>query len=122
MQLFPDVLAARQGLAQRLDRMAAYCEHARAVAAALGELPQIEIRPNPPHTNMFHLFLRGDRARLERAALEVASETGVWLFHPLRPAAIPAYHMVEYVAGDASLDVTPTETAALIADVIRRAT
>jgi threonine aldolase len=121
VRLFPYVLSARQGLAERLDRMADYCRHARAVAAALAELPQVEIQPNPPHTNMFHMFLRGDRVRLDRAALEVASETGVWLFHPLRLTSIPTYQMVEYVAGDASLDVAPAEAAALVADVIRRA-
>ena len=121
VRLFPYVLAARQGLTERLNRMSAYCRHAHAVAVALAALSQVEVRPNPPHVNMFHLFLRGDRLRLEGAALEVASESGVWLFHPLRPTSIPAYQMVEYVAGDASLDVAPAEAAALIADVVRRA-
>ena len=122
VRLFPYVLAARQGLIERLDRMGAYYSQARAVAAGLAALPQVELRPNPPHVNMFHLFLRGDKLRLERAALEIAAETGVWLFQPLRPTSIPAYQMVEYVVGDASLDVPPAEAAALIAEVVRRAT
>jgi threonine aldolase len=121
VRLYPYVLSACQALAERLDRMAVYYRHACVVAAALAALPQVEVQPNPPQTNMFHLFLRGDRERLQRAALEVAAETGVWLFYPLRRAAVPGYQMTEYVAGDASLDIAPAEAATLIADVVRRA-
>lgn len=121
IRLFPYVVSARQGLSERLERMGIYHRHACAVAAALAALPQVEVVPNPPHTNMFHLFMRGDHGRLERAALEVAAETGVWLFRSPRPTQLPTYQMVEYVAGDASLDVTPAEVVALIGDVVRRA-
>jgi threonine aldolase len=121
VRLFPYVLSARKGLAERLSRIDAYVAHAQAVAAALAALPELTILPNPPQTNMFHLFMRGDRERLERALLEVAAESGVWLFHPLRPCQLPGHAMVEWVVGDAGLDVAPQETAALLGAALRRA-
>jgi hypothetical protein len=88
----------------------------------LAVLPELTILPQPPHTNMFHLFLRGDRTALERALLEVAAETGTWLFHPLRPCQLPGYWMAEWVVGDASLDIAPDATVELLHTVLRRAT
>ncbi|MFO7166895.1 MAG: beta-eliminating lyase-related protein [Chloroflexota bacterium] len=121
VRLFPYVLSARRALAERLGRIEAYVTHARQVAAALAALPELTLQPDPPHTNMFHLFIRGDRGALERALLEVAAETGVWLFHPLRPCQVPGHWVTEWVVGDAGLDVSPEETAGLLREVLRRA-
>lgn len=122
VRLFPYVLSAKKALEERLSRIDAYVAHAQAIAAALTALPELAILPQPPQTNMFHLFLRGERAALERALLEEAAETGVWLFHPLRPCQLPGYWMTEWVVGDASLDITPETTVDLLASVLRRAT
>jgi len=122
VRLFPYVLSARKALAERLGRINVYVAHARAVAAALAALPELTILPQPPHTNVFHLFLRGDRTALERALLEVAAETGTWLFHPLRPCQLPGHWMAEWVVGDASLDIAPDATVELLHMVLRRAT
>jgi threonine aldolase len=121
VRLFPYVLSARKALADRLGRIDAYVAHARAVAVALTALPELTLLPEPPQTNMFHLFIRGERDALERALLEVAAETGVWLFHPLRPCQLPGHWMTEWVVGDASLDVAPGETAELLRRVLGRA-
>jgi threonine aldolase len=121
VRLFPYVLSAKKALSERLDRIDAYVAHAQAVAAALTALPELIVLPQPPQTNMFHLFLRGSRAALEQALLEVAAETGVWLFHPLRPCQLPGYWMVEWVVGDASLDIAPNVTVDLFHAVLQRA-
>jgi threonine aldolase len=113
VRLFPYLLSARQGLALRLDRMATYHQKAIEVAATLGQFAQIEIVPNPPHTNMMHLFIRGDRERLTAAALELAHETGVWLFGRLAPSQLPDYHKLELTVGDATLDLSSAEIAEL---------
>jgi threonine aldolase len=117
-RLFPYVLSARKALADRLGRIDAYVAHAQAVAEELAALPALSLLPALPQTNMFHLFIRGERAALERALLEVAAETGVWLFHPLRPCQLPGHWMVEWAVGDASLDVAPDETAELLRRVL----
>lgn len=121
VRLFPYVLSARKALAERLGRIDVYVAHAQAVAAALGALPELTVLPQPPQTNMFHLFIRGNRDALEQALLEVSAETGVWLFHPLRPCQLPGHWMIEWVVGDAGLDITPDETADLLRTVLRRA-
>lgn len=114
IHLFPYVLSARKGLTDHLGRMIEmYCAKARGVAGVLASFPQIQVMPNPPHTNMMHVFLRGDRAKLVDAALDVAEEKGVWLFADLTPTQIPAYHKFELTVGDATLDLTDEEIGGL---------
>lgn len=122
VRLFPFVLSAKQGLETRLDRMAAY--HAKAIdlAAALATLPEIEVMPNPPHINMFHVFVRGDADRLEQATLEIAQEQKIWLVNNWLPSQIPAYQKFELTVGDASLEFSGTEVAKLFDALIKKAT
>ncbi|HEY7356397.1 MAG TPA: beta-eliminating lyase-related protein [Ktedonobacterales bacterium] len=113
IRLYPYVLSARQGLREHLGRMAAYCAKARDIATALQSLPQIEIVPSPPHTNMMHLFLQGEREHLLAAALATAEQTGIWMFANLMPTALSSYHKLEFTVGDATLDVKNEEIQAL---------
>ncbi|GAB4574951.1 MAG: aminotransferase class I/II-fold pyridoxal phosphate-dependent enzyme [Anaerolineae bacterium] len=123
VHLYPYVLSARQALAERLPRIEAYVARAQEVAAALRALDGVEITPDPPPTNMFQLFLRRDGDALREAALDIAEETGTWLLRgsALAPAQIPAYWMMEFVSGDATLDIPVAELAGLYADLLRRA-
>lgn len=121
VRLFPFVLSAKKGLAERLDRMGAYHAKAREMAAALGALPGVRVTPDPPQTNMMRVYLPGDGERLKQAALDVAEETGVWLTRGLAPSEVPGYHAVELSVGDAALDIPTEEIAALFADWLGRA-
>ncbi len=121
VSLYPYVLAARQGLADRLSRMAVYHARAREIAAALASFPQIAIVPDPPHTNMMHLYLRGDRDRLLSAALDTARQTGVWLFDRLGASPLPGYHKFELTVGDATLDLSVEEIAGLFEALLHKA-
>lgn len=121
VHLYPYVLSAQKGLTERLERIDLYCKKARAVAAALSSFPQIEIVPNPPQTNMMHVFLHGERETLKAAALEVAEETGTWLFSQLTPTVIPTYHKFELVVGDATLDLTEEKIAKLFQALFKKA-
>ncbi|GER91150.1 hypothetical protein KDW_53120 [Dictyobacter vulcani] len=116
-QLYPYVLAARKGLAERLPRMQAYHEKAVAIAAALSVFPQIEILPAVPQTHMMHVFMRGDREQLVESALDIAEETGTWLFGSLSPTQLPAYQKFELSVGDASLDMSTDEIVSLFEKV-----
>lgn len=123
VHLYPYVLAAEKGLATYLDKVGAYHAKAVAIAAALSPLDGITIKPNPPHTNMMHLFLRGDADRLAEAALDIAEERGVWLLRAPRfiETQIPTHQKVEFVVGDATLDLPTDEIAALFAELLERA-
>jgi threonine aldolase len=121
VQLFPYVLAAQQGLDERLGRIEAYCRKAAEVAAALRVIEQIAIVPDPPVTNMMHLFIRGEAPRLEAAALELARETHVRLLRWFGPTELPGYQKAEFVAGDATFDLANEEIVALFESLVRRA-
>jgi hypothetical protein len=107
------VLSAQKGLQDHLGRIMQYCDKAREVAATLSQFLQIEIMPNPPQTNMMHLFLHGDRNKLVLAALSIAQETRTWFFSSLAPTQIPGYAGFELTVGEATLDLSNQEIADL---------
>jgi len=115
IHLYPFVLSAQKGLRERLGRMEAYHARAKEIATLLAPFDEIEIVPDPPHTNMMHLFIRGEREKLEAAALDVARETGTWLFSWLAPTLFPGLTMYELTVGEATLDLSGQE----IVDVFR---
>lgn len=121
--LYPYALSARQGMAAHLPRIAAYHERTVEIAAALDTIDGLALTPNPPHTNMFHLFLRGEPDRLREAALDIAEETGVWLLRGdgVSPSQVPGFHMLEFVTGEATLDIPVAELAGLYARLMERA-
>ena len=120
IHLYPYVLAAQKGLRERLGRMEAYHTKAKEIAALLAPLSQIEIVPNPPHTNMMHLFIREERDKLEAAALDIAKQTGTWLFSRLAPTFLPNYTMFELTVGEATLDLSGQEIAELFQVLLTR--
>ncbi len=77
--------------------------------------------PNPPHTNMMHVFIRGDADRLEQAALDIAREQKVWLTNGFVPCQIPAYQKFELTVGDGALEFSREEIVALFATLLKKA-
>jgi threonine aldolase len=114
----PFVVSAELALEARLDRIPGFQEHARALAVALAAVDGLEIVPDPPHTPMFHVLLRGDRDRLADAALTIAEQRGVFLFGELRSTTSPSVHRHEVTVGEATLALEPDEVAALYAEII----
>jgi threonine aldolase len=121
VRMFPFVLSAKQGLETRLDRMAAYHAKAIEIAAALVALPEVEVLPNPPQTNMLHVFVRGEADRLEQAALDIAREEKIWLVNGWLPSQIPAYQKFELTVGDASLEFSADEVSTLFKTLLEKA-
>src|SRR5262249_46190297 len=115
------VLSAREGMLARLEKIPAYVKKARSIAARLAALPEIEIVPDPPHVNMMHLHLRGDRERLVNAALEIAGDTGIWLFKNLQPSSLPSRWIFELTVGDAALSFEDDEVVQLFRDLFVQA-
>ncbi len=113
VHLYPYVLSAQYGLSKKLGRMEAYHKKAKEIATALVAFPQIKIVPNPPQTNMMHLYIEGEREALETSALAIAKEAGVRLFFRLAPTALPMYQKFEFVVGEATLDLPTEEIVAL---------
>lgn len=120
IRLYPYAISARLCLAKRLPRMGAYHQRALELAEWLGGFPQIRISPNPPHTNMMHIFLQGDREKLEFAALEIAQETKCMLFKSLSPTPVPDVHKFELSVGDAGLELDQQEILELFTSLFVR--
>jgi threonine aldolase len=121
IHLYPYVLSAQKGLRERLGRMEAYHAKAKEIAAVFAPFSEIEIVPNPPHTNMMHLFMRGEQDKLEAAALDIAQETSTWLFYRLAPTMIPGVTKFELTVGEATLDLSGEEIGALFEMLLSRA-
>jgi len=102
VQLYPYVIAAREGLRLRLPRFPRYHERALSIAQALSEVPGVIVKPNPPQTHMMHVYLRGEPERLKASALEIAREEKVALFTWLSPTDLPDYWVFELSVGDAA--------------------
>jgi threonine aldolase len=119
--MHPFVVSAELGLDERLPRIPAYVEHARAIGAALAGVDGIEVVPDPPQTTMFHVLLRGDRDRLADAALAVAAERRVLLFADPDPTTSPAWHKHEVTVGEVTLALPAEEVAELYAELLQRA-
>jgi threonine aldolase len=117
-RLFPLVAAARPGFAELLPQMDAFCAHARAVAAALREVPGVDVVPDPPQTPMFHLHLRGEGEALFDRALAVAREQRVWILPALQPTAVPGVSRAEITIGEPALAISPAEAADLLARIV----
>jgi threonine aldolase len=120
VRMFPFVLSAKQGLETRLDRMTAYHTKAIEIAEVLSAFPQIEIMPNPPHTNMMHVFVCGNAERLEQAVLDIAREQKVWLINGFMPSQIPTYCKFELTMGDGALEFSAEEVQTLFEALIDR--
>jgi threonine aldolase len=119
--LHPFVVSAELALDRRLERIPAYVDHARALAASLAAVDGIEIVPDTPQTPMFQMLLRGDRERLADAALTLAEERGVFLFGDPSTTTSPSMQLVEVTVGEPTLRLEPDETASLLAEVVARA-
>jgi threonine aldolase len=118
-QQWPAALSALAGLDRVLPRLSSYVEHARAVAAALSQLPGARVHPLPPHTHQFQLWLPHPAERLNQAVLALAEEEQVWFCYGFtdRPPTGLAY--AEVTVAEAALDWTAddvTRTASAVLD------
>ena len=121
VQLYPFVLSARANLRLRLPQFAAYAERARGVARALCSVPGIAIKPDPPQTNMMHVYLRGEAESLLDASAAIARAERVLLFSHLFPTGVPGVAAFELALGDAAVALSDEEISAYFAQIMATA-
>ncbi|MFT7245174.1 MAG: threonine aldolase [Candidatus Azotimanducaceae bacterium] len=92
---FPFVASAKQGLAERLPKMASWVKKAIALAATINQVEGALTNPVQPHCNMFQLFLKGEPEALQARHDELSQTTGTYLFGGLSAAQMPGYAMTE---------------------------
>ena len=100
--VFPYVIAAGDGLAHHLPKMAGYRARAQEVAAALAGELGLRVAPDPPHTNAFQVFLPQPAGALEQAGRIIAEQDQAWLLGWLVETALPGVTMTEIQIGEAA--------------------
>jgi threonine aldolase len=116
--LLPYAVAARDGLRRRLPRMADYAARARELAVGLSALDGVRLRPEPPHTNAFQLFVDVGDEHLVEAGLRIAETQHVALVLGWDASEVPGWSRTEITVGDATLEwSTDEQVVALAAQV-----
>jgi threonine aldolase len=117
--LWPLAASGLNGLRTRLPRIPDYRDRALAIAAALRDLPGVEVLPDPPHTTMMHLLLHRDAGALRRSVLRLAREERIWTFWYQWPTGMPGVQRVELEVGDATLKFSPLEFRDVVERLLR---
>jgi len=113
--LWPGAASALSCLAERLPKFPAYLQHARAIAAALAEVPGVRVIPDPPQVPMMHLLLTASRDDYAKAARRLAEDSGIWTSPEPAATVDPNVQRLELSVGDATLGFTPEELAGIFA-------
>ena len=100
----PLVMAAKVGFDEVIPVIDNCVAKAQAVAEIMGQFAEITINPEPPHVNMFHFYLAGEPKALTQRHLQIASETGTYLFNPFNASPVPGIAWSELQFPKESLD------------------
>jgi threonine aldolase len=113
--LWPGAASALYCLGQRLPRMPSYLEHARAIAAAVRDVPGVRVVPDPPQVPMMHVLLATTPERFARAAHGLAADEGIWTWPTAMITPDPGVSRVELSVGDGTCELSPAEVARVFA-------
>jgi threonine aldolase len=118
---WPLAVAAMIGLDEVMPRMAAFRDHAVAVAKAVNTAGVAAVLPDPPQTALFHVLLPVDAEAATKARDELLAERGVQVFGHVRAESVPGRCRFEITISENSMEFAPDEVAELIDEVVRRA-
>jgi threonine aldolase len=116
--LWPAAASALHLLPERLAEMPARLAHARAIAAAVADLPDLQVLPDPPQTPMFHLLFRVPAERFAANARRLAEQDGIWVWPEPMPTADPSVVRCELSVGRATCQLTPDRVAEILASLV----
>jgi threonine aldolase len=116
--LWPNAASALSCLRRRLPLMPAYHSHARAIAAALGDVAGVRVVPDPPQVPMMHLLLATTQGGFTAAARRLAVDEGIWTWPDAMTTADPAVQRVELSIGDATCALAPDEVRDIVAALV----
>jgi threonine aldolase len=116
--LWPSAASALTCLDKRLPRFGDYLDHARAIAAAVTDVPGVRVIPEPPQVPMMHLLLGVTSEGYKRAARELAEQEGIWVQPKCLTTADPAAQRLELSVGDATCELTPAEVRDIFARLV----
>ncbi|MEE8106041.1 MAG: beta-eliminating lyase-related protein [Planctomycetota bacterium] len=107
--------SAAMRLEPQLVRMSAYRERAMELAPLIAAVEGIELIPNPPQVNMFHLHFNATPDAIASARDQVARETGLWIVGGARAGEQPDTSRTEVTIGESALELDIAELATAFA-------
>ena len=119
---WPIALSAEAGLDDLLPRMPVFWERAREIAAALRDVPGVEVVPEVPQTPLFHVLVRAPKEALEAAHAELVETRGVELFRYARTTTSPRWSRFEVTVGENAMAFDVEEVRDLVAGLAATAT
>lgn len=93
--LSPYVLSARLSFHKNLDKIPLFVSKAQEVAKIFSEHPKMRVHPNPPHTNIFLLYIDEDAEVLNKKMLALMKKYKASLFTPFGNSNIPGFVSTE---------------------------
>ena len=112
--MWPAAASALHALPERLAEMPARLEHARAIAAALADVDEVRVVPDPPQTPMMHLLFRVPEGRFVANARRLAEDDGVWVWPTPMPTDDPGVVRCELSVGRATCRLDPSRIAGIL--------
>lgn len=127
-QQYPAALSALLGLERELPRLPEYVAHAKVVAGALADgfadstAVWSRMRPDPPHTHQFQVWLPYAADVLDEASVLQAEETGVTLFRKwfAAPSGPPGVSFTEVTVAAAGLEWTADDVRGAVREFMKR--
>ncbi|MFJ3090738.1 threonine aldolase family protein [Streptomyces sp. NPDC086838] len=127
-QQFPAAVAALAGLERELPKLPSYVAHAKVVAEALTEgftqagAGWFRVRPEPPQTHQFQVWLPYGADELTEASVRQAEETGTALFRRwfTPDTGAPGVSFTEVTVTEAGLEWTAQDVRDAVAAFLER--
>ncbi|MET7344063.1 threonine aldolase family protein [Streptomyces sp. NPDC087866] len=127
-QQFPAAVAALAGLDRELPKLPSYVAHAKVVAEALTEgftqagAGWFRVRPEPPQTHQFQVWLPYGADELTEASVRQAEETGTALFRRwfTPDTGAPGVSFTEVTVTEAGLEWTARDVRDAVAAFLER--
>ena len=116
---WPLALSAEVGLDTLLPRMPVFWERAKEIAAALADVPGVEVVPATPQTPLFHVLVHAPKEALEQAHARLVEERGVQLFLYARTTTSPSSSRFELTVGENAMEFEVEEVRDHLAHLLR---
>lgn len=120
ISLYPYILSAKKGLEEHLPNIDSYVSKAQEIAEILNQFPEIEIVPNLPQTNMFHLYFNLPKESVELANERIFDEDKIRFIRSVRKIN-ESKSMFEFTVGSATLEFEKEEIESILKKLIKLA-
>jgi threonine aldolase len=91
---------------KRINQMPAFIEKAKMLADSIHHIPNLQVDPVRPHTNMFHILLDVSANKATSARDKIALDQGIWLSDRFWNYESSNSCAMEFVVGEKALAMT----------------